>query len=625
MSTREDRFGAPWLPDVFAVIFRGRHPVLHGNTDDLVRIGDDWMSVADALTHIAQVGDAELVGRLDIARGLTFEEPADGERFEGLRRDVGAAQPEPSRSGSEARARTAFAELDARDGRPPIGVLADRGGALASISAVLGGNAPRLALIIDSPDLLWQDPQGSAAAERQLLGQLRRIATLAHAGRHQLLFVLRRGTTAPNWLLNSAPYLETVLIPLPDRRERLIRLQSDARGFHGSDELSDDERQERCDELAGLADGLTLAETAALAASSRVERLTLAEPRRLISVARFGRRDVPLTITRERARAAPAELGQRLVGQDGALEAVSRALRAAASGIDAASDADGSRRKPLFTLVFAGGTGVGKTELAKAIAELVFGDERSLVRFDMSEFQQEHEVARLIGAPPGYIGHEAGGQLTRAVAGRPSTLLLFDEFEKAAPRILDIFIHVIDDGRLTDGNGRTVDFTGTGIIFTTNLGADVVYRRMSEADSQYSYDELQTEVRSAIESSLRPELVGRLQSGIVVFDALSAQSIAGIGRKALTRVVLSARRQAGLNIELDEPALLALIDSELRRRGGEGGLARALVTGGRAIEAAVGDVISGPLQEWIVEHDPEPGTALSLSSNEGGVVVRVRP
>lgn len=619
MSGAADRYASPWLPDAYAVVFRGRHPILHGNTDDLVRIAEAWHPLVDALTHVGRAGGVELVGRLDVSQGLRFADAAEGRRFEELRQAVDRRPQTPSNV-EHASAQRAFAQLDERDGPSAVGVLSDRVEALAALRSVFERGGPRMAIVVDAPDLLFQDPSAASAPERRLLGEFRRIAALAQAGHHHLMLVMRRDVQPPAWLLRSVPHLEPVLIPLPDRHERGLRIRHDADAFHGAGELSEAARDVACADLAALADGLTLDETAALAPSSRIEGLSLAEPRRLLAMARFGRRNVPLSITRERARAAATELGRRVVGQPEAIEAVTRALRAAASGIDATSDAEGSRRKPLFTLVFAGGTGVGKTELAKAIAELVFGDERALVRFDMSEFQQEHEVARLIGAPPGYIGHEAGGQLTRAVAGRPSAVLLFDEFEKANPRILDLFIQIIDDGRLTDGAGNVIDFTSTGIVFTTNLGADTVYRRMSEA-GDVPHGDLANDVRAAIERQLRPELVGRILGGIVVFNALSAESVAGIAAKALDRLASSARRQAELELVLDAPALLSVTSDELTRRGGQGGMAAALLSGGRAVETAVRDMVAGPLQEWIVEHDPAPGTQVRVGVERGEVTV----
>ena len=277
---------------------------------------------------------------------------------------------------------------------------------------------------------------------------------------------------------------------------------------------------------------MTVREVAALPSVSQVEQIGPDQEDRLISISRFGRRDVRLAIPRSIARSAEVELGKRVTGQDHAIRAVGQALRAAASGVDPTSSPDGARRKPLFSFIFAGATGVGKTELAKAVAEMIFSDERALVRFDMSEYQQDHQVARLIGSPPGYIGHDAGGQLTRAVAGRPSVVLLFDEIEKAHPRILDLFIQVIDDGRLTDGGGHTVDFTSSGIIFTTNLGAEPLYARMGEGH-ELSYAEVRSTVLTTIEGSLRPELLGRLPRGIVVFDVLRRDAVAGIVAKSL--------------------------------------------------------------------------------------------
>lgn len=622
MSVAAQRYGAPWLPEVYAVLFRGRHPVLHGNTDDIVRLGDSWVQLAEALTWVARASGITLVGRLDVSRGLTFNDPNEAEAFNELCRAAAATPSATAGRDSDARAQAAFDRLDDRDGPPAIGVLSDRGEALSTLRAVLEQDAPRMAIIVDAPDLMLRDPSAASAVERRHLGEFRRLASVAQRGRHYVMLVMRRDVSPPAWLTSSVPHLEPLVVPLPDKEERLLRVKADAHEFYGADALSQESFETSCQELASLADGLTIDETAALAPNSRIERLGLGEPRRLISVARFGRRDVPLSITRERARSAQEELTRRVVGQSNAVSAVTHALRAAASGVDAASDPEGSRRKPLFTLVFAGGTGVGKTELAKAIAELVFGDERALVRFDMSEFQQEHEVARLIGAPPGYIGHDAGGQLTRAVAGRPSTLLLFDELEKADPRVLDLFIQIIDDGRLTDGNGRTIDFTGTGIIFTTNLGAEIVYRRMRD-ETEFGYNQLAREVRAAIEHQLRPELVGRLQGGIVVFDALSSESVSGIAHKSLERLALSARRQAGLEVVLEASGLVRLIQRELVRRGGDGGMASALATGGRAIETAVRDTVASALQEWIVDSDPLPGTRIRVGVADDEVRIDV--
>ncbi|AJW42475.1 ATP-dependent chaperone ClpB [Rhodococcus sp. 15-725-2-2b] len=227
------------------------------------------------------------------------------------------------------------------------------------------------------------------------------------------------------------------------------------------------------------------------------------------------------------------ELGKRVVGQKDAVQAVSDAVRRSRAGV-----ADPNR--PTGSFLFLGPTGVGKTELAKALAEFLFDDERAMVRIDMSEYSEKHAVARLVGAPPGYVGYEAGGQLTEAVRRRPYTVVLFDEVEKAHPDVFDILLAVLDEGRLTDGQGRTVDFRNTILILTSNLGAGGT----------------KEQVMDAVRRSFKPEFVNRLDD-VVVFDALSEDQLESIVDIQLGFLAkrLSARR---LTLEVSSPAKMWL-------------------------------------------------------------------
>jgi len=272
-----------------------------------------------------------------------------------------------------------------------------------------------------------------------------------------------------------------------------------------------------------------------------------------------------------------AELGKRLIGQKDAVKAVSDAVRRSRAGI---SDPN----RPTGSFLFLGPTGVGKTELAKALADFLFDDERAMVRIDMSEYGEKHSVARLVGAPPGYIGYEQGGQLTEAVRRRPYSVVLLDEVEKAHPEVFDILLQVLDDGRLTDGQGRTVDFTNTILILTSNLGSPILI------DPILSPEQKREQVVALVRQAFRPEFLNRLDD-VVMFSALSEDDLAQIVELSVDALQRRLRdRRLTLAVTPDARAWLAergydpifgarplrrLIQSEIQDR-----LAMALLAGG---------------------------------------------
>jgi ATP-dependent Clp protease ATP-binding subunit ClpB len=239
---------------------------------------------------------------------------------------------------------------------------------------------------------------------------------------------------------------------------------------------------------------------------------------------------------RDKLRRMEDRLARRVVGQDEAVRAVSHAVRRSRAGL-------GDPNRPIGSFVFMGPTGVGKTELCKALAEFLFDDENAMVRIDMSEFMEQHSVARLIGAPPGYVGYEEGGRLTEAVRRRPYSVVLFDELEKAHPDVFNVLLQVLDDGRLTDGQGRTVDFKNTIIVMTSNLGSQAILRLQEEGET---YDGLRKAALELLRAKLRPEFLNRIDE-VIVFRPLDRGQLRSIVDLQLRRLAgRLAARQMGL-------------------------------------------------------------------------------
>jgi ATP-dependent Clp protease ATP-binding subunit ClpB len=237
-------------------------------------------------------------------------------------------------------------------------------------------------------------------------------------------------------------------------------------------------------------------------------------------------------------------LHQRVVGQDEAVTAVANAIRRSRAGL-------GDPDRPIGSFIFLGPTGVGKTELAKALAEFLFDSERAMIRIDMSEYMEKHSVARLVGAPPGYVGYDEGGQLTEAVRRRPYSVLLLDEIEKAHADVFNILLQLLDDGRLTDGQGRTVDFRNTIVIMTSNVGSEFIYRGGEEELVRERVDE-------ALRETFRPEFRNRVDE-VVIFQRLTREQLADIVelQAAGLRARLAGRR---IELELTDEARRVLVD-----------------------------------------------------------------
>jgi ATP-dependent Clp protease ATP-binding subunit ClpB len=290
-------------------------------------------------------------------------------------------------------------------------------------------------------------------------------------------------------------------------------------------------------------------------------------------------------------------IGERLIGQHEAVTAVSDAVRRSRAGIS-------DPHRPTGSFLFLGPTGTGKTELAKALADFLFDDERAIVRIDMSEYGEKHSVSRLVGAPPGYVGYDEGGQLTEAVRRRPYSVVLLDEVEKAHPEVFDILLQVLDDGRLTDGQGRTVDFRNTLLILTSNLGSNFLVDPLMEPTVK------KESVMGVVRAHFKPEFLNRLDE-VVMFEALSKDDLAHIVdlQLALLEQRLAVRR---ITISVTDAARAWLAETGYDPAYG----ARPLR---RLIQSAIGD----PLARRLIAGEVTDGGTVTVDAGEDGLTLSV--
>ena len=316
-------------------------------------------------------------------------------------------------------------------------------------------------------------------------------------------------------------------------------------------------------------------------------------------VARWTGIPVERMLEGERAKLLAMEenLRRRVVGQDEAVNAVANAIRRARAGLQ-------DPNRPIGSFLFLGPTGVGKTELTRALAEFLFDSEQAMIRIDMSEYMEKHSVARLIGAPPGYVGYEEGGSLTEAVRRRPYQVILFDEIEKAHPDVFNVLLQVLDDGRLTDGQGRTVDFRNTLIVLTSNLGSQYLADLPDGADVSSVRGQVMDEVRRAF----RPEFLNRLDE-ILLFSRLSRADMTGIVAIQLKRLqALLAERK--ITLEVDEAAQRWLADAGYDP-----------VYGARPLKRVIQRELQNPLATELLEGRIQDGDVVRVSASALGLLI----
>lgn len=475
-------------------------------------------------------------------------------------------------------------------------------------------------LLVVNAALLFQTPE--ALQSDHALKQVLEFLSRETGPRKTLMLRVEASSTLPT-ALTSSPFVKIVRLPPVSREERYryATLRCSALAQRCGQPLDDLAKQ-----LAAETEDWTLtqldhlireADERSICASVDVEEL--------IRVVRIGVTHSPWSSSqlRDILSNAEAELGRRIKGQPAAVGRVARALRAAGNGLAGAFDGRDSRR-PRATLLLAGSTGTGKTEMARAIAELVFGDETRILRVDCGEYGEPHSIARLIGSPPGYVGYDAGGYLTQGLLQTPQSVVLLDELEKAHPKVLDTLLGVIDEGRLTSGQGETVYFSETILLFTTNLGVTRETPRGREPvyDFNTSFEEIESRVREAIDFEFsqklnRPELLGRLggRRAVVVFDFL--RDPAPVAEKFLRNFAEAVRRNHDVTLEFD-PSLIAEIDRAARANE------NILRFGGRGIRQCAEDLLMAPADDYLRTRSAKPGQVVRAAWRDGEVVFSER-
>ena len=301
-------------------------------------------------------------------------------------------------------------------------------------------------------------------------------------------------------------------------------------------------------------------------------------------------------------------LHKRVVGQDAAVKAVSRAIRRGRVGLK-------DPKRPIGSFLFLGPTGVGKTELSKALAEVLFGDENAMIRVDMSEYMEKHTVSKLIGSPPGYVGFEEGGQLTEKVRRKPYSVILFDEIEKAHPDVFNIMLQILDDGILTDSQGRKVDFKNTVIIMTSNIGAKLITNGKknlgfteSADDFEKDQEKIKESVMGELKNAFRPEFLNRIDD-IIVFEQLSKDDIKEIARRLLSSVEKRLEKM-NIKVTVDDSVIDAVSDKGFDP-----------VYGARPLKRAIQSTVEDKIAEAMLEGVCKEGDSVTVSYKDGTTVV----
>jgi len=427
-----------------------------------------------------------------------------------------------------------------------------------------------------------------------------------------LMFIVDKDNDIPAWYTLENPRVRTISIPKPDFDIRKYMAKAVLPRINGYNELLEEKKENVIKTFVDMTSGMHAREMLSIVQLAYRENLSALEIGESIRRYKVGVPDNPWAkIDKEKLINAEEHLRKRVIGQEIAVKTTADILRRSFFNLSGSQYSRYSTR-PKGVLFFAGPTGVGKTELAKSLAELIFGSEHSYIRFDMSEFSQEHTNQRLIGAPPGYVGYDTGGELTNTVKQNPFSVILFDEIEKAHPRILDIFLQILDDGRLTSAKGETVYFSESIIIFTSNLGFYSVSpsgEKIQNISPDMSYEEIVNKLTKEIFNYFkftigRPEILNRVGENIVAFDFIRPEHAKLIMNKMLDNIKAKLEDEKKVKLEIN-PIVEEIMYNEI---------IKDLSMGGRGIGNKLEVLFVNPLAKLLFKLFPDEGTTVKIEN-----------